>query len=489
MSRTYCIRVTCIIFLFGVALGSRVLDEQWYSLSRPYFFISVLAVLLLWGMLRKPLLLFTFALVFGLWYVGTRYAPYAEAAAPTGEMSMLGRVEFVDLYIDKQRLSVTAVEPVELAGRRLFVYARRYPRVYEGAQIAFRCSLGTAEPIENFAFDKYAARRGIHFQCLYPFIEVVKPPVGFRAVLSRIKEFYSDQYTTLFHEPESTLAKAMMLARYQEMPQTLRTAYSRAGISHVISISGLHISIIALIFDTMLIAVGGSRRLRAVFLLAGLSLYLIVLGFPAPAVRSVIMALLIVLSRIIGRPYNIFHGLLLTATAMILANPMVLLFDIGFQLSFLALAGVAFTGEALPLFLTWIPEAFQLRSLVSMTLGAKLLTWPLIMYYFGIFSIVAPLSNIAIVALLVPILVSGLAVPLLAPLPALQMFVSWPFYFMLRAMTEVARWSAALPYAAFAIDNFSVGYLVLSYLLTGALLFWMRKRSKVVPSELPWYVR
>ena len=489
MSRTYCIRVTCIIFLFGVALGSRVLDEQWYSLLRPYFFISVLAVLLLWSMLRKPFLLFTFAFVFGFWYVGARYAPYQEVVAPIDQVSVRGRVDFVDLYVDKQRLSVTAMEPVEIAGLRLFVYTRRYPRVYEGAQVAFRCSLGTAEPLENFAFDKYAARRGIHFQCLYPFIEVVEPSSGFRAALSRIKEFYSDQYTTLFHEPESALAKAMMLARYQEMPDALRTVYSRAGISHVISISGLHISIIALIFDTLLIAVGGSRRLRAIFLITGLSVYLIILGFPAPALRSVIMALLIVLSRIIGRPYNVLHGLLLTATVMVLANPMILLFDIGFQLSFLALAGIAFTGEVLPDLLTWIPEAFQLRSLVSVTLGAQLLTWPLIMYYFGIFSVVAPISNILIVALLVPVLVAGIAVPLLAPLPALQLFLAWPFYFMLRGMTMIAQWSAALPWAAFTLDHFSVWNLALSYFLTGMLFFWIRKRSKLTPSESPWYVR
>ncbi|MEK7584764.1 MAG: ComEC/Rec2 family competence protein, partial [Patescibacteria group bacterium] len=371
----------------------------------------------------------------------------------------------------------------------LFVYMRRYPRVYEGAQVAFSCRPATAEPFENFAFDKYAARRGIHFQCLYPYIEVVKPPSGFRAVLSRIKEFYSDQYTTLFHEPESTLAKAMMLARYQEMPQTLRTAYSRAGISHVISISGLHISIIALIFDTMLIAFGGSRRLRATFLSTGLTLYLIILGFPAPALRSVIMALLIVLSRIIGRPYHILHGLLLAATVMVLANPMVLMFDIGFQLSFLALAGIALTGEMLPHFLTLIPEAFELRSLVSMTLGAQLLTWPLIMYYFGIFSVVAPISNVLIVPLLAPVLVGGLVVPLLAPVPVLQLFGAWPFYFMLRGMTLIAQWSAALPWAAFDFDTFSVGHLALAYVLTGVFFFWIRKRSKRTPSELPWYVR
>ncbi|MBI4091080.1 MAG: ComEC/Rec2 family competence protein [Candidatus Komeilibacteria bacterium] len=398
--------------------------------------------------------------------------------APVEKITISGTVQFVEPLYNKQRIILRADEPRPVRNARLFIYTERYPLRPVGSLLQFECVLEKPVAFDAFAYDIYAARNSIAYVCRYPAVTQLPWKHGIRSYLFALKEWYSRSFRISFHEPENGLAQAMVLARAGELSQPLRTEFSRAGIVHVISISGLHMALLTMLLEVVLQAFGLGRRVRFSMLALFSFFYLMILGFPPPAVRSAIMVLLLLFARIIGRPSEGTHILLLVATLMVVQNPYLLGFDIGFQLSFAALAGIMLTNEWWERVLRFVPERFAFRSVTAMTCAAQLFTWPLSAYYFGMFSLVAPFANIAVAALLGPVLVGALVAPFALAVPFAAPFVVWPTFFMLRGLVVAAHYASRVPMAVLPLPSHSLSLTIVSYALMGIVyLHYARKRK------------
>jgi competence protein ComEC len=247
---------------------------------------------------------------------------------------------------------------------------------------------------------------------------------------------------------DAAIARALLVADTRELSPEVRDRFAVSGLAHILSISGLHVGIIAVAVALLLGVLRVPPRLAPVLSLAIIAIYVAILGAPAPAVRAAVMLGAHLVSRIAQRPTSPWAILSLGAAQPIISPRTVL--DLGYQLSVLGVAaliagGVLVRRLKLPRRPRWrrVLLAGALTSTVATIASA-----PLVLWYFGRVSVVAPLSNLIaepIVALLQPMLFFAL---LLSPFSDAARFVADAAHPLLVALDGVASVTASIPGAA-----------------------------------------
>ncbi len=198
------------------------------------------------------------------------------------------------------------------------------------------------------------------------------------------------------------LAEALLLARKEGLDPERRERFARAGLSHVLAISGLHVAIIFGLAVSLGAMTGVGRT--AVYVVAGLLTlgYVAFLGAPHSAVRATLMILLFVVARILQRPADPFALLAAAAAAILVLDPFGIL-DVGFQLSFAGAVGIVALRGSLRTRLARLPG--PIRDGLVTGVAATLATAPVAAFHFGRVAPIGVLSNLVAIPLL------GLAVP------------------------------------------------------------------------------
>lgn len=187
---------------------------------------------------------------------------------------------------------------------------------------------------------------------------------------------------------ERGLLTALVLGLTDDLDADLKTAYGATGTTHVLAVSGLHI---ALVFGLVIRLLGGRRweqrrpGWRALTLVAVLSVcwgYALITGLSASVLRAVVMATFVAVGRALGKRISLFNTLAVAALFLLWLDPQSL-FDVGFQLSFLAVLSIALLQPRLAR--RWQPEAWLPRQVwagVTVAVAAQVGTFPLTLYYF-----------------------------------------------------------------------------------------------------------
>jgi competence protein ComEC len=266
--------------------------------------------------------------------------------------------------------------------------------------------------------------------------------------LTRWRERAGARIDTLYRS-DAPLVRALLIADTQDIPVDVRDRFAAAGLVHILSISGLHVAIIAeavILMCEMARATRPRARWTACLVTA---VYVAAIGAPAPAVRSAVMLLAATAARSLERPVSPWAVLALSGGAPLIEPRTVI--ELGWQLS---VAGFAALTAAGILVRRRLPHTLRgwrrtlARDLIISTL-ATLVTAPLVAWTFGRVSLIAPLTNIAaspIVALLQPALFLSLA-----PVGALAAFVADAAHPLLAALDAVATVGAAVPLASITV--------------------------------------
>lgn len=278
-------------------------------------------------------------------------------------------------------------------------------------------------------------------------------------------------------ERDAPLARALLVADTRGLEPALRERFAAAGLVHVLSISGLHVAIIAEAVRLVLLAARLPRRRAEVAALAVTAGYVLLLGAPAPALRAAVMLGATAAARLLQRPTSPWAGLALGALVPLLHDPRTVL-DLGYQLSVSGVAALAAGGALWRRLLAgrldgW--RAVVARELVAST-AATVVTTPLVAWRIGQVSLVAPLANLAagpVVAVLQPTLFLALV---LAPLRPAARFVAGAAHPMLAALDAIAGAAAAVPFASLVVAP-STHAAVLGLAAVGCL---------VVACEVTW---
>ena len=229
----------------------------------------------------------------------------------------------------------------------------------------------------------------------------------------------------------------------------------------------------------LLIGLGLWRGQAFYFALAILVLFIIMIGAPASAVRAGIMGGILLFAQKIGRLNNSGRAVVFAGAVMLALNPLLLKFDVGFQLSFLAVLGIIYLK---PIFDKWLnkilPQKFNAKSVITMTFAAQIGTLPILIYNFGRISFISPLTNVLIVPALPYVMGAGFIFSLASVLwLGLGKILIWPTWFFFAYVTKLVEWLSKIPFAAKEISDVHWGWLVGYYILLVGWLIWYKKKK------------
>jgi competence protein ComEC len=281
-------------------------------------------------------------------------------------------------------------------------------------------------------------------------------------------------------EPEASVLAGIILGVGHGLPKDLEEAFSITGTTHVLVISGSNIAFLAGILTAIGHRLLGKQKATP-FVLAGITMYTILVGADAAVVRAAIMGGLYVLALHYGRQSHALISLMVAASMMTLFSPQTL-WDVGFQLSFAATLGlillVSPIQDALEAWLRkWLSEASVkpalnvLSDALIVTLAAQITTTPVILYTFRRLSLVSLLTNFLILPAQPGVMIWGGIATLLGLvwLPVGQA-VGWIAWLFLTYTVRVVEITAQIPFAAIDIQRPS---LIVIWLYYGLLLSWL----------------
>ena len=282
-------------------------------------------------------------------------------------------------------------------------------------------------------------------------------------------------------EEQLPVLSALTLGYKDGLDKDIRDAYSIAGISHVLALSGMHIGIIWFLLNGLLCPWENVRFrwLKSLSVVVALWVFAFVVGLEASVVRAVVMCMLMELGRLSGFKSFSMNTLAITAFFMLLYRPFYL-FDVGFQLSFVAVASILFL---YPLIFHTFPIKNRVGrwvwGMLSVSVAAQLGTSPLVMYYFSSFSVYFLLTNL-LAAVLVPFIIYiAFLMFLTASFPDLQGYVVSLLNELVASLNGLAEWTSSLPYATFSFVMWHPVEIVFFYMMLFAwTMFWKNKKRK-----------
>jgi competence protein ComEC len=295
-------------------------------------------------------------------------------------------------------------------------------------------------------------------------VTLVQAGTGWRRRLDLLAASLGSFITTGAPGVEGGVLKALLLGDRGGVPPELNAAYARSGVSHILSISGFHVSIIFLcVFELLFLLCRHCERaalhlnLKKALLLAALPVvvfYLFLAGAAPATLRSVLMIAGVVIALCLRREVDPVNGVMLAACCILFAAPQTL-FDVSFQLSFLAIWGLIVLAPALAAPLQRGPRPLRwFILLVPASAAAILATLVPVAYYFHRLSFIGLLGNLVIVPLLgygaVVVGFASLPLALFAPIPAqlLLHLAAWLVQLSDRVIVYLARvpvWNGYAP--------------------------------------------
>lgn len=475
-------------FCTGIALVSFLPLGWWLSA-----FLLLLSVSFLFLMhVRHAPAYFIGALFFLAGAVGVVRTEFAVASLPPeftsflgSEVTLEGKV-VADPDIRETTARLTLRTEHEGVYTNVLVVAPLFPQVKYGEIIRVHGMLEAPEAFSTdsgriFRYDAFLAKDGIYAVLRNASLERLAPRSG---ILDTVRGFFSDlkfngidALSVALPEPEASLAAGLVLGGKQGLGDTLLTDFITVGLVHIVVLSGYNVMIVAEAVFRMFALM--ARRIAAPA--AGVVIFAFVLcaGAGAASVRAGIMASVALFARASGRTYDALRALFAAALLMLLWNPLILIHDPGFQLSFVATLGLIFGAPITERWFYRIRPAF-LREVVSATVAAQISVLPLLLYQNGLFSLIALPVN-ALVLPFVPLTMAfsafagfiGFLLPALAPLAGL------PAYALLWFMVNVVEVAARLPGAALSVPAFPFMLVPFVYGALGIFVWRDRTRSRV----------
>jgi competence protein ComEC len=457
--------------LAGVALGIVAGEAAGAGTSLPPVALAALPLAVAGVLLRWRWLLVVGvvlgAVALGAWRGAAVALPTGEgsvaALVGTGEQSLIGtavddprpRGERQQVVIDQLSVLGPSGEPDAMAGRVL-LWLPRSAVVAAGDRIRLRASLEQPEDFDGFAYRAYLARQGVAAVASSRVVDVVGNELGpIGTALHAARGRLLAGLNGLVPEPEAALAAGILLGVRSGIDPAINDAFARAGLTHVVAISGWNIAIVAALAAAAcrpLVRLPAGRLLAAGAATSAVAAYVLLTGASPSVVRAALMAGALLIARLGGSRSHAMSALMLAALLMLMVAPSIA-WDVGFQLSALAPAGLIWFGASFAARLRRWPAL--VREPVALTLAAQVTTLPVILLNFERLSLIAPVANVLVVPL-VPLVMLGSALAAMAgalggtlPFDDVTGWLSGGIAFcLLRAMVVIGQLAAAMPMAS-----------------------------------------
>lgn len=296
-------------------------------------------------------------------------------------------------------------------------------------------------------------------------------------MLYKVSDRLEDTINRVLPEPHASLAAGILFGEKRSIPDNFKNDLKITGLTHIIALSGYNVTIIIIALSAALISYVGRKLIFFVgaFLVI---IFVLMTGASPSIIRAAIFSLLIIFGRTLGRQGDQTNLMLLAAVIMVLFNPFLLPYDIGFQLSFLAFTGLIYLSKPMSYIINRRLKRFPdwLDGVLSETIGAQIAVSPLIVLYFGTFSLISPLANILILWIL-PLVMGWTAMvailgAMFYPVGKFAAYVLWPsLEYIIMTVTLLAR----VPLASLTIKDGAIIFVLITILVICWIMMQGRK--------------
>jgi competence protein ComEC len=480
----------------GLAAGVAILGVIiWRRAPKPrWFFVLALAAVL--GALRYNLAQPHFD--------QTSLATYNDQAKPVIVEGVVTcepdvRDTYTNLRVESDKLIITD-QPTRTVKGLALVQAPPFTDFRYGDRVRAEGKLQTPAGTGDFDYREYLARQGVYSIMSRPRVTArsVARDQGFAplAWLYAFKARAKNVIAQILPEPQASLLTGILLGDDSGIPKSVQDAFRATGTSHIIAISGYNVTILIGLMNLGALRLLGRRRAFFV-LVIGLLIYMLLVGASASVMRAVIMGIVFLLANRVGRQGLALNTLFLTAMLMTLYNPM-WLWDVGFQLSFVATLGLILYATPLQQTVeTWLagvlparrvkPVMDVLSDALLVTLAAQITTIPLLAYSFKQFSFVSLLTNALVLPAQSGVMIAG-GLALLAGLVwiPLGQVIGWVAWLFLAWTTGMVELTARIPGASLPLGNVSAVWIAGYYALLGLATWWLSRPADQRPNVLAW---
>ncbi len=447
-------------FLIGVGIGS------WYSLDRALIsiLISVILVMVVSGIVMRRTIFVIFIVcgcVLGLWHVERSFLASEYQSMFGQNIDAEGTIVVDPPRVDRnQQITILPDGKTQSLRASLFqpINAHRGDRVW------IRGTLQPPENFEDFDYIGYLQRYNIYGVLKKPKVIVLRrSSANWRTPLTKTKDWLLNESKKKFPEKPGSLIVGMLIGEKGGVTKDISEDFSRTGLSHVIAVSGFNMTVIAAVCVSLAWYLG--RRVTNYFTVLIILSFVVITGATASVVRAAIMALLVVSAQLLGRLYTSGYALLWAAGLMVLFNPRILAWDVGFQLSMLATLGI------LTIYSQQSFKSSALKTILYPTLGAIVMTVPLIAFYFQTVSLIAPLANMLLLPLVPWIMFFGT----ISFLPLIGTGLSQIATALANIFLSAVHFLASFTYSSIPISISPLFILIYYFAVIILFLFWRRK--------------
>jgi competence protein ComEC len=284
-------------------------------------------------------------------------------------------------------------------------------------------------------------------------------------------------------EPYAGLGEGLLLGVKQALGEELENDFRTTGIIHIVVLSGYNIMIVVS-FVLFIISFFTRSHWRALFGIVAIVCFALLVGLSATVVRASIMASLLLIATTYHRTYDIFRALLLAGAVMLFINPWLLLYDIGFQLSFMATLGLILVAPRFEGLVVTQPLAVKAKEYVIATVATQIAVLPLLMYHIGEISLIAVVVNLLVLPIVPLAMFSTFVTGLLGIFSStVAVPFAWLSTLVLAYVISVAQFGASIPLASVLVPTFpAVGVLALYAVMIGIL--WHFHKQKQQPKNI-----
>ena len=281
-----------------------------------------------------------------------------------------------------------------------------------------------------------------------------------------------------FSKSELSVVVALILGQQQDISQEVIRDYQYAGAIHVLSVSGLHVGCILLFITFLLKPIPNNRKgsiIKLIIVISSLWMFGILAGLAPSVVRSVTMFSFVAIGMFLRRSVNIYHTIVVSAFLILLFQPSYL-FDIGFQLSYIALFFIVWLQPLLASI--WKPKyklVNYIWEIITVSFAAQIGTLPLSIYYFHQFPGLFFITNIVILPMLSLILGVGVIVMILAAVNVVWFPMMKLLEYSIWFLNKIIAWVASFEDFIFKDIPLNSYMLWSSYLLIFSLIIWSKK--------------
>ncbi len=320
--------------------------------------------------------------------------------------------------------------------------------------ILMEATISGPQPVTNphaFNYSRYLLRQGIAGSAFVPYsnlqIRGRGTPRGVAEFMEEMRQLVKSVYfVNGINGDELNVLTALTLGIREELDPDVKSRFVRSGAVHILAVSGLHTGIVFLMLNAFLSLFLPRRSLlRLLFILGGLWFFAILTGGAPSVFRAVIMFSVIQVGLFVNRRTNIYNLLGISAFIILFISPLSL-FNAGFWLSHLAVAGIVTLFPLLSglmaggsIFLRWVWD------LTSVSLAAQLATFPLSIFLFHAFPVYFLLTNLFVLPLVAPIIVLSILLVLFSRIFFVAQMVATPLNEILVFMNKLIAWLDTLP--------------------------------------------